>query len=141
MPLSDRATSMRRLGVLAALAALIAVAFSPSADAQPAAGGRVSGVITDSATGAPLEGATVVLIGPAGSSVPDQKVASAGADGRFAFDRVRPGTYQLDFTHTGYGASSIARLEVVADREAHADLAMTVRSEEDAESTTAAPGG
>jgi TonB-dependent receptor len=109
------------------LVALVAIGTSAVALAQPLPEtGTIAGVVTDAALGAPLESATIVLSGPAGSESA-QQLRTTRADGRFAFEAVRAGTYQLEFTRVGYAASSIAALAVLAGRESRADQALSER--------------
>ncbi|MCI0633036.1 MAG: TonB-dependent receptor [Actinobacteria bacterium] len=143
---SDRVSVRRRRfgararSACAALAALLAAGASAVALAQPAAQtGRIAGVVTDAASGAALEGVAVALAGPAGSESV-QQVRATGADGRFAFEALRAGTYQLAFTFTGYRDASIARIEVAPGQEVRADRAMEARAEEEADSMPAPPG-
>ena len=77
-------------------------AAQPSAGNDPAA--SVKGVVTNSATGAPLRKAYVRLYPASGSARP----ATTDEHGRFAFEKVTPGTFKLDAEHVGFLQSSIA---------------------------------
>ncbi|MDQ3137042.1 MAG: carboxypeptidase-like regulatory domain-containing protein, partial [Gemmatimonadota bacterium] len=50
--------------------------------------GTIAGIVTDEATGDPLEAARVVLTGP-------NRIESTNREGRFTFRNVPPGTYQV----------------------------------------------
>lgn len=74
-----------------------------SAWAQPAPGlrgGGLTGTVSNSATGANLEGAEVRL-DPSGLTV------LSARDGRFVFSQVRPGSYQVTATYSGLDAKSV----------------------------------
>jgi len=75
-----------------------------AASAQPAAavgGGGLTGTVSNSATGANLEGAEVRLE-PGGGSV------LTARDGRFVFSEVPPGQYQVVATYSGLDAKSVS---------------------------------
>ncbi|MDD5510779.1 MAG: carboxypeptidase regulatory-like domain-containing protein [Dehalococcoidales bacterium] len=55
--------------------------------------GTLTGVVTDSATGAPLQGVSVTM---AGTTV------TTAADGSYGFTNITPGTYTITFTKSGY---------------------------------------
>ena len=88
----------RRAGAARAFRAIAVLLLAPGlASAQEA----VSGAVTD-ATGLALPGVTV----EARSAAPERPVAIAVTDGagRFAFDALQPGTYDVTFTLPGFGA-------------------------------------
>jgi iron complex outermembrane receptor protein len=66
---------------------------APVLAAQPS--GRIAGSVQDSA-GGPLAGAVVALRGPVGGA------SASDADGRFAFDGLPDGAYEVDATLAGY---------------------------------------
>ncbi|MEW5875203.1 MAG: TonB-dependent receptor [Candidatus Zixiibacteriota bacterium] len=66
-----------------------------SAVAQPAPSHVLSGIVVDSATGTPVAGIQVQVLGAT-------QTAQTGPDGRFVIDRVPGGTIQLRVTHVGY---------------------------------------
>lgn len=103
---------------LAAFAALPAAAQRVPAEGQrgAAAGGQrtsVTGVVVDSATGAPLAGATVRATGTPFATV-------ARDDGRFELRGLRPGDHLLTVDFLGYGAA--LRLVTLEGAGAAADL-------------------
>ncbi|WP_419943090.1 carboxypeptidase regulatory-like domain-containing protein [Candidatus Palauibacter sp.] len=71
---------------------------------------RVAGVVTDDATGAPVEGATVRLADPSGSV----RETVTGPQGAFAFEAVPSGAYVLGVRRIGYEVLSTP-LEVGPD--------------------------
>ncbi len=62
--------------------------------------GKVTGMVTDSADGAPLGGATVSIWNAADSTLVTGAIA--GRDGGFSIDGLRPGRYYLKVTYVGY---------------------------------------
>jgi outer membrane receptor protein involved in Fe transport len=80
----------------------------PPAGARPAAtptqpraaAGRVTGTITDAATGKPVSYATVAVINPATSSQVNGGVA--GDDGKFVLPGIPAGTYTVQVSFLGY---------------------------------------
>lgn len=97
------------------LASVLLSALAPLAVfAQDSTSGTVSGRVYDSDTGAPIEGATVVLDfpEPADGSVPRQEVATSGPAGDFEFEAVPAGFYGVSFIKSGYRASVIPDFEV-----------------------------
>ena len=73
---------------------------------------------------------TVVLNYP---SPPDggdaqQEFRITDGDGEYVFAAVPAGRYRIEFLKTGYGAASIADVEVVSGRESRADSAISPRA-------------
>jgi TonB-linked SusC/RagA family outer membrane protein len=83
------------------------------ASASPAAAqqGGIGGVVTDEATGGPLEAARVVLSGP-------NRIETTNREGRFLFRNVEPGQYQVRVLRLGYkpvtASAAVAPGETVA---------------------------
>ncbi len=106
---SLRPRTMRR-ALTVVLAGLLA--GGPTARAQgDATIARVRGVAFDSLRGTPLAGAFVALRGSEWSGISDSL-------GHFAFDRVRPGTYQITVHHATLdtlGFSGLSTRVVIAD--------------------------
>ncbi len=94
--------------------ALVLVTLSMSA---PVRGGRadtdgsIAGRIVDGMTQAPLAGATVKLVDQSPDASDDVPNVLTGADGRFEFASVRPGTYAVKAAKPGYpvGAFGVRR--------------------------------
>jgi iron complex outermembrane receptor protein len=80
------------LTVLTALALLPVVSA-----AAPQADGSMRGQVLHSLTGEPLVGAKVIV-------QEDRRQTMTGPEGRFRFDRVRPGTYHLSVEAQGFSA-------------------------------------
>lgn len=85
---------------------LLALVLLPAA--APAQTAQVTGVISDSATGARLEGARVLLLSG------DQIVAVAESDarGRFRLQGIAPGSYAIQMSRIGYAPSETLQIEV-----------------------------
>jgi hypothetical protein len=116
---------VRRLARLAgALLALVAAAGRAGAQTpeQPvpgrAAGGTVSGLVVDAATGAPLGGATILLEPEAAGTLPpprpgatpwSQTTRSTRSDaaGRYAFEGLGSGRYRLRIERAEYRAETV----------------------------------
>ena len=68
------------------------------------AGGRIEGVVTDTKTGSPIIGATILVKGTTSGAATD-------LDGRFTIS-VDPGTYTLNVKYIGYGAKDVSDVVV-----------------------------
>lgn len=87
----NRHSESRRLW----LAWLMAASVWADAIAAPQASGQIRGTVTDAA-GQPLAGATITLRGPT------DHVAQTDSDGRFAFQLLSAGTYELVASASGF---------------------------------------
>ena len=86
-----------------ALAVLVfAIASSPIASAQQSSQGRIAGVVKDP-NGAIVSGANVVLI----HSQAMLSTTATDSSGRFSFDKVPVGSYELRITQTGFGTHNV----------------------------------
>ena len=81
--------------------------------------GRLEGVVTEGAHGAPLEGVSVVVLDQA-------RAAETDATGGFLFRNLAPGAHVLRSEGLGYGARSDT-LEVQAGRITHVVVPLTAR--------------
>ncbi|HYE58002.1 MAG TPA: carboxypeptidase-like regulatory domain-containing protein [Rhodothermales bacterium] len=97
---------MRRIRILALFGALVILeALAGTAYAQTA---KLSGKITDAATGETLPGATVQLVGTTLG-------ATADIEGDYVVVGITPGTYTIRFSYIGYATQNI-EMRLVSDR-------------------------
>jgi TonB-linked SusC/RagA family outer membrane protein len=92
----------------------------PTSPRASAVAGVVSGRVTNSATGAPLPGAQVVVVGT-------QLGATTGADGRYSIAGVPDGSHQIRATLLGYSASEVT-VTVASGQTAAADFALETQA-------------
>ncbi len=71
--------------------------------------GRLTGRVTDAATGSPIPGATVLLEGTTIGQATD-------AEGRYLIIGIPPGSYNLRFSSVGYTTKVVEGFRVVSDR-------------------------
>jgi outer membrane receptor protein involved in Fe transport len=83
--------------------------------------GKISGVVTDQATGAPLIGANVLIEGTSTGTATD-------ADGYYSMINISPGRYNLIFQFIGYAKVRIENVEVSVDRTTKADAVLSSES-------------
>jgi outer membrane receptor protein involved in Fe transport len=101
--------------VLGLALALVAVfVLVPTVEAQT---GKITGIVTDQSTGAPLEGAQVFLTGTGYGAL-------TSANGRYFILNVPPGTYQVSARRIGYSTVNTNNVQVLIDvtREVHFQL-------------------
>ncbi|HPG24313.1 MAG: TonB-dependent receptor [Spirochaetaceae bacterium] len=113
-----RSRRVHRLRVVAFVIALLGVT-SGTAWAQGGTG-TISGRVFDAESGAPIEGATVILAYPEqadGSDAPQQVVVT-GIEGDYEFGAVPAGFYGLSFIKSGYRASNVTNVQVVSGKDA-----------------------
>ncbi len=79
--------------------------------------GKISGRITEGATGTGFPGATVRIEGTS-------QGAAADADGYYTILNVRPGTYTVVATMVGYATVRVENVEVVSDRTTKLDFVL-----------------
>jgi TonB-linked SusC/RagA family outer membrane protein len=95
------------LGAGLSLAGFLGVASTPAYAQQ----GAIGGVVTDAATGGPLEAARIILTGP-------NRIETTNREGRFMFRDVAPGQYQVRSLRLGYApvtdTATVAPGETVA---------------------------
>lgn len=77
--------------------------------------GKIAGVITDKATGDPLPGANVLIVGTTTG-------AAADFEGQYTILHVPPGTYSLQVTVMGYTKMTITDVRVRIDQTARVDV-------------------
>jgi hypothetical protein len=81
--------------------------------------GAVSGVVTDSSTGAPLANVAVQLLGTSAA-------AQTNGTGQYSIPNVAPGAYTMRAARLGYAAPIAADVRVVAGTPLTVDFRMTV---------------
>jgi len=108
------AVSPFHLFLLLPLLALLPFQAGRAQDTTTVATGTISGTVLDQATGAPLPGAQVTVVGT-------RLAVEAGPDGRFTIAGVPPGTYRVQTQRIGYGLSEVS-VEVWAGQTASADF-------------------
>ena len=106
-----------------------------SASAQT--GSSIVGVVTDS-SGAVIPGAAVVVSGPALIGAPRQTTTDSG--GRYRIVDLRPGTYTVTFTSSGFSTLKRENIELTATFTATVDGAMKLgQTQQEVTVTAAAP--
>lgn len=105
-------TLLRPLGLLAFVLTALTVA-TRAAGAQER--GRITGVVTDASSNAPVPGANVVVVG---TSIG----ASTGADGRYVIPSVMPGVITLEVRRIGFGMQRVENVRVTAGATTTADV-------------------
>ncbi|MDQ3222378.1 MAG: TonB-dependent receptor plug domain-containing protein, partial [Gemmatimonadota bacterium] len=92
-------------------AALLCFGLVAAPDAVLAQQGSITGLVTDEATGNPLEAARVVLLG-------SNRIEATNREGRYTFRNVGPGNYQVRALRLGYNpetdSAAVAPGETVA---------------------------
>lgn len=115
----------RRFG----LALLVALAFVPTAArAQSASTGAIAGIVRD-ATGAVLPGVTVEASSPA--LIEKSRVAVTDEQGNYKILDLRPGTYAVSFTLTGFSTFKREGIELTTGFTAAANAEMKLGSLEE----------
>jgi TonB-linked SusC/RagA family outer membrane protein len=99
----------------AALLALCALLSPGRASAQEV--GQIGGVVTDSSSGTPINGALVSVVGTTLG-------ATTGADGRYLLTRVPVGTHTLQVRRLGYSPRDVGQVVVTAGGRASVDVRM-----------------
>jgi hypothetical protein len=101
-----------------------AVAYSYSRPDMPnkksAAGSNLGGMVVDP-SGAVVPNARIAVLGPSG-----EKVVTSGQDGKFFFDTLSPGSYSVKAEATGFRATEIKQVAVLADMPATLQLKLEV---------------
>jgi hypothetical protein len=116
---SVRRNSLRTLAVAGVLAAAVSPAFAQNTTAD------VVGTATD-VSGAVVPGATVVLTDV---NTHDKRTVTAGSSGEYTFTLLKPGTYSLNVTASGFKTFQIANFSLAAGDRAREDAHLAVGSE------------
>ncbi len=93
--------------------------------------GKISGRVTDKATGEPLPGCNVMVEGTLYGAATD-------TDGNYYILNLAPGTYTLRFVMIGYGPYRVSNVEVQADFTTKVDAALNVEALQSEEVTVVA---
>ncbi|HEY8378860.1 MAG TPA: carboxypeptidase-like regulatory domain-containing protein, partial [Nannocystis sp.] len=99
----DIGPRLRRLALMALVAAPVGVVLAAPRSAHAEAGG-LAGAVRDARTGAPVEGALVIL---QCSCLQGQQTAETGESGLFAFRDLPPGLYTVQVVHQQADVSKI----------------------------------
>jgi hypothetical protein len=105
-----------------ALAAWLLLAITPYAIAQFAATGEVAGRVKDP-TGAVVQDASVQLI-DTGTKI--ARTIKTNSEGRYVFNNVAPGNYNVTFTKTGFSEDRLKDQQVEVGQALTLDVALTV---------------
>jgi hypothetical protein len=91
-----------------------------AAQGSPATGGRLAGAVSDAATGAPVVGARVtldlVVDTPNGSLGRESRQTTTDDSGRFSFDPLPAGSYQVGVEKTGFAPYPEPSFDKMPDR-------------------------
>ena len=108
---------MRRLVTIFCVSALSCLLVSSAPEAVLGQSTKLSGTVTDGATGEPIPGATVILEGTT------QGTATA-SDGTYFVLGIDPGTYSVRFSFVGYATKVIENVLVTSDRTTSLDVTL-----------------
>ena len=114
-----RTSTCRILLIIPALFLIAAAGISKSPDGA----GKITGTITDKATGAPVVGASVQVIGTGRGSTTD-------FDGKYVVAQLEPGTYTLRISHLEYNTIEVTEIPVKAGSTSEASFSMTKKMAE-----------
>ncbi|HEX5067143.1 MAG TPA: TonB-dependent receptor, partial [Myxococcota bacterium] len=121
------------------LALCIAFARAVAVSAQdapplPEGMGAIAGRVVDATSGAPLEGARVIVTWPLpdDDGEPHEEAQVTDANGDFRFDAIPHGRYAVEFLHAGYTGTTLRDFEVIAGQTQRADLKMAPGADENA---------
>ena len=85
-------------------------AASTTADVeQPAGNASIFGQVVDAETGSPVSGVTVIVDGT-------NILATTDAEGKYTLDKLKPGTYDVVFSKSGYRNSRIKQITIVENQ-------------------------
>lgn len=83
--------------------------------------GKIKGTVVEKNTGNPIAGASVMLIGTTQS-------AKTGPDGTFVIQDIKPGSYTIKVTLTGYKTVEVKAVSVMADLTTEVNIEMEKES-------------
>lgn len=104
--------------------------FGGSANAAQT--GKIAGRVTDQASGEPIPGAAVMIVG-------SRVGASTDVDGRYFIINLPPGEYSVEASLVGYRSATLTGLRVNVDRTAQANFALASTTIEVGGVTVVAP--
>lgn len=107
---------MRRPHEIAIMVALLGASLF-SSSAWSGTTGKIAGTVTDKATGQPLPGANVVVVGSAMG-------ASTDINGQYTILQVPPGTYQVQVSFVGFATITMKEIRVYIDQTARIDFTL-----------------
>jgi protocatechuate 3,4-dioxygenase beta subunit len=98
---------------------------SATAASKPAV---LAGTLVDNA-GAVINGATVILreTGGSNNSDHDSKRGVSDQDGKFSFEQIRPGLYQLDLSKPEFKTAHIGQIEVLGGKTTAIKVALATK--------------
>jgi len=111
---------MSRRFLPAALLAALVTLIHPATLAAQAPAGLISGRVTLEATGDPVHGATVIVVGA-------RRQATSGEDGRFEIAKVPVGTYEV-LAQREHFAAARQSVTVAANQTAIVDFTLTLKA-------------
>jgi len=93
--------------------------------------GKIAGIVTDKASGEPLPGTNIVVVGTALG-------ASADLKGQYTILYVPPGTYDVQASLLGYGKITVTEVRVYIDQTSRIDIVLSPQAVEVGEVTVIA---
>ena len=124
---------MSRRFLPAALLAALVTLIHPATLAAQAPAGLISGRVTLEATGDPVHGATVIVVGA-------RRQATSGEDGRFEIANVPVGTYEV-LAQREHFAAARQSVTVAANQTATVDFTLTLKAMHEEVTVTASATG
>ena len=100
-----------------------AIALLQTAALNAQTSGTIAGIVTDSATGEPIVGATVLVDGTT-------KGVASDAEGRFSIAGLAAGTYRLDVSMISYDAQLVENIVVRQGETTHIAVSLTGAAEQ-----------
>ena len=96
---------------------LILALLLPLAAAQAQTSGKISGIVTEDATGDPLPGVQIVVEETGQGTI-------TGADGFYSLLNVKAGTYTIIFRFIGFAPTRVENVQVIVDKTTPLDVQM-----------------